>query len=785
MQILTNKRAGISALLKAHICVFFLLFVSFSETSLAQKSYTLSGYLRDQTSGEALMYATIYPETLKTGVSTNEYGFFSISLPEGKYNIVFSYVGYQMIIKELSFDKNFHENFSLLPIETNIKEVTIIGHSKENIIRQNEIGTVRLDVKELSTIPVLFGEQDILKSIQLMPGVSPVGEGNSGFYVRGGNSDQNLILLDDAPVFNPSHLLGFFSVFNSDAIRDVKLYKGGVPARYGGRASSVMDIRMKEGNMKDYHVSGGIGLISSRLMVEGPISQDNSSFMISGRRTYADIFLPLSNDQRIKDNKLYFYDLNLKTNLIINKNNRVFLSGYFGRDVLQAKDFGFSWGNKAGSLRWNHQFSPSLFANTTMVINDYNYKTDGNIDGKFSLAAGINDLSIKQDYALSLLNHLNFLFGFNSVLHHFKPGEVTSNSKSIKSFKISEKDGWENAVYAFLEHQLYDNVNIGYGIRMSTFSRIGPGTENSYNSTGSITKSEYFTSGKFYRNYFGFEPRFNITWLLSDISSIKAGYNRMSQYIHLLSNSSAGTPIDYWLPSSNNIKPQYISQISAGYFRQLKSMGIDLSMEGYFKNMENQIDYRNNADVFLNENAEAELLFGKGRSYGLELLFKKDEGIFTGWISYTLSRTEKRFDEINNGTWYPARQDRTHDISIVTNLKASKKLSLSATWVYYTGNAITFPSGKYVIDGNIVNYYTSRNGYRMPAYHRLDLGASLLLKETPKFRSELSIGVFNAYGRKNAYSISFQTIDGNSSQTEAVKLYLFSVIPSVTWNFRF
>ena len=785
MQIFTNKRAGFSVFMKAHLCAIFMFLLAFPVTLFAQQHFTLSGYLRDATSGEALIYATIYPEFSKTGVSSNEYGFFSITLPEGKYNLVFSYIGYQTIKKEIVLDKNLHENISLSPVDTKIEEITIIGHPKENNVRQNEIGTVRLDVKELSMIPVFFGEQDILKSIQLMPGVSPVGEGSSGFYVRGGNPDQNLILLDDAPVFNPSHLLGFFSVFNSDAIRDAKLYKGGVPARYGGRASSVMDIRMKEGNMKDYNFSGGIGLISSRLMAEGPILQDKSSFMISGRRTYADLFLPLSSDEKIKDNKLYFYDLNLKTNLIINKNNRIFLSGYFGRDVLKAKDFGFSWGNKAGSIRWNHQFSPLLFANTTMVINDYNYKTEGNIDGNFSLEAGINDLSLKQDYALSLFNRFTFLFGFNSVLHHFKPGEVVSDSKSINSFKISEKDGWENAVYAFSEHQLSYNLNIGYGIRMSTFSRIGPGTENTYNSSGSIDKTVTFASGKFYRNYFGFEPRFNLTWLLSDASSIKAGFNRMSQYIHLLSNSSAGTPVDYWLPSSNNIKPQFISQISAGYFRQIKSAGINLSVEGYYKNMENQIDYRNNADVFLNENAEAELLFGEGRSYGLEFLCKKEEGILTGWISYTLSRTEKRFDEINNGSWYPARQDRTHDISVVANIKASKKLSLSATWVYFTGNAITFPSGKYVIDGNIVNYYSSRNGYRMPAYHRLDLGASLLLKESPKFRSELSFGLFNAYGRKNAYSILFRTKEDDSSQTEAVKLYLFSVIPSITWNFRF
>ena len=782
---MTVKYAHFLPFMKVILVILFFFLAASSETIFAQKRYTLSGYLRDETSGEALIYATIYPESLKTGVSTNDYGFFTIVLPEGKYNMVFSYVGYQTIKKEIIMDKNRQENYSLAPSETPIEEITITGQPKENMIRQNEIGIVRLDVKELSTIPILFGEQDILKSIQLMPGVSPVGEGNSGFYVRGGNPDQNLILLDDAPVFNPSHLLGFFSVFNSDAIRDVKLYKGGVPARYGGRASSVMDIRMKEGNMKDFNVSGGIGLISSRLMAEGPILQDKSSFIISGRRTYADLFLPLSNDAKIKDNKLYFYDLNLKTNLIINNNNRVFLSGYIGRDVLKAYDFGFNWGNKVGSLRWNHQFSPTLFANTTMVINDYNYNTQGNINGRFSLKAGISDISLKQDYALSLSNDLNFLFGFNSVHHRFKPGEVTSDSKAISNFKISEKDGLENAVYAFSDCQLSNKVNIGFGLRLSTFSRIGPGTENTYSATGSIDKTKTFAAGKFYRNYFGFEPRFNLTWLLSDVSSIKTGYNRMSQYIHLLSNSSAGTPVDYWLPSSNNIKPQFISQISTGYFRQFKSKEINFSIEAYYKNMENQIDYRNNADVFLNENAEAELLYGVGRSYGLEFLCKKDVGVLTGWISYTLSRTEKQFDQVNGGAWYPARQDRTHDVAIVANYRANKKLSLSATWVYYTGNAITFPSGKYWIDGNIINYYSDRNGYRMPDYHRLDLGATLLLKETPKFRSELNIGLFNAYARKNAYSILFRRNENNPSLTEAVKLYLFSVIPSIAWNFRF
>ena len=785
MHILLRQRPGFQFIIKAFLCFEVLLLTGFLTPVVAQHRYTLSGYLRHATSGEALMFANIYPDGLRTGVTTNEYGFFSITLPEGKYNFVFSFIGYQTFKNEIVLNKDISQNFSLTPHETKIAEVTIVSQPKTDIVRQNEIGTVRLHVKELSAIPVLFGEQDILKSIQLMPGVSPVGEGNSGFYVRGGNADQNLILLDDAPVFNPSHLLGFFSVFNSDAISDVQLFKGGVPARYGGRASSVMDIRMKEGNMKDYNFSGGLGLIASRILAEGPIAKDKSSFMISGRRTYADLFLPLSNDDKIKDNKLYFYDLNLKTNLIINNNNRIFLSGYFGRDVLQSKDFGFNWGNKAGSLRWNHQFSPSLFANTTMVINDYNYKTEGDINGKFSLQAGIKDLSFKQDYALSLFNQVTFLFGFNSVLHHFKPGEVVSNSANVKNFSIPEKVGWENAVYLFSEFQPTDKLKVGAGLRLSTFSRIGSGTENTYDSNENIVKSVSYPSGKFFRNFAALEPRFNLTWLLSENSSIKTGYNRMSQYIHLLSNSSAGTPIDYWLPSSNNIKPQLITQISAGYFRRFNSTGVDFSVEGYYKDMKNQIDYRNNADVFLNENAEAELLFGKGRSYGLEFLCKKDAGIFTGWISYTLSRTEKRFSDINDGSWYPARQDRTHDIAVVLNVKASKRLTLSATWVYYTGNAITFPSGKYIMDGNIINYYTSRNGYRMPAYHRLDLGATILLKERRKYRSELNFGLFNAYGRKNAYSILFRTNEDKPTQTEAVKLYLFSVIPSVTWNFKF
>lgn len=766
--------------LRVTLIMLVLPFIVYS-----QPRFLVSGFLRDKNSGEALIGASVYVEELKTGVGANDFGYFNLNLPEGDFTFTISFIGYQSLKEMISIHGNIKRNFVLKPHVTALNEVKVVGRAREDVLKRDQIGSIQMNVKEAGLLPVIFGEQDILKSIQLMPGVSPVGEGSSGFYVRGGNADQNLILLDDAPVFNPSHLMGFFSVFNSDALRDVKLYKGGVPARYGGRASSVMDIRMNEGNMKDDSYSGGIGLIASRFMVEGPLADDRASFMISGRRTYADLFLPLSNDDMIKDNKLYFYDLNLKTNVILNDNNRIYLSGYLGRDLLKASDFGFNWGNKVASIRWNHIFSPSLFSNTTFIINDYNYTTEGDIDGKFSLKAGIGDLSVKQDYHLSINNRISFLFGFNSVIHKFKPGSVVSDSRNINSLEIEEKQGWETALYASAEHEISSRLKLGYGVRLSDFVRIGSGTENRYDEAQNLTMAKVYAQGTLYRNYFNVEPRFNLIWLTATNASIKLGYNIMSQYIHLLSNSSAGTPVDYWLPCSNNIKPQLVSQYSLGYFRQYPSSGINFSVEGFYKSMANQIDYRDNADVFLNQNAEAELLFGVGRAYGLELFCKKEAGIFSGWIAYTLSRTEKRFDGINQGSWFPARQDRTHDLSLVANVKASKKLTLSATWIYYTGNAITFPSGKYLMDGNIVNYYTSRNGYRMPSYHRLDLGSTFLLGQSSKFKSELSFSLYNAYGRKNAYVIQFRRKEGDSYDTEAVKIYLFSVIPSITWNFKF
>jgi len=759
-----------------------LLLILIPLSGFSEQHFTLSGYLRDSKSGEALIGASIYLKDSNNGTFTNEYGFFSLSLPKGTYHLIISYIGYQPREENLVLEKDIQQNFSLTPRNIELEEITVKSGS-ENSARERELGSLHLNVKELNQIPVLFGEQDILKSIQLLPGIVPASEGNSSFHVRGGNTDQNLILLDDAPVFNPSHLLGFFSVFNSDAIRDLKLYKGDVPARYGGRASSVMDIRMNEGNLKEYHVSGGLGLISSRLMIEGPIAEDKASFMISGRRTYADLFLPLSSDENIKNNKLYFYDLNFKSNVILNRNNHLFLSGYLGRDVLKSNDFGFNWGNRTGSIRWNHQFSPSLFSNTTFVTNDYDYRTEGDIGGEFTLKAGIKDISLKQDYTLSLFNDFKLLFGFNSIFHHFTPGEVTSST--LNNFKVPDKQALENALYIFSEKKISSRLNLGIGLRYSLFSLYGPGAEKYYDSDGMLVKNDSFPSNRLYRNYSGLEPRINLTWMLSEQSSVKVGFNRMSQYIHLLSNYTSGTPVDYWLPCSNNIKPQNVNQYSAGYFRELKQKGLEFSLEAYYKEMSNQIDYKNNANVFLNEDSESELLFGKGRAYGIEFLARKTAGAFTGWVSYTLSRSEKKFEGVNNFNWYPARQDRTHDISVIVNYQVNRKLSFSTAWVYYTGNAITVPNGKYYIDNNIISCYDQRNNARMPAYHRLDLGANLVLRKSERFTSELTFGLYNAYARKNAYLINFRTNEDNPNVTEAVKLYLFTAIPSITWNFKF
>jgi hypothetical protein len=650
------------------------------------------------------------------------------------------------------------------------------------------MGTQELVPKEIELIPVLLGEKDILKTIQLMPGVSSAGEGSSGFLVRGGSADQNLIILDEAPVYNPSHLMGFFSVFNSDAIKSATLIKGLSPPEYGGRLSSVFDINMKDGSNKKNSYYGGIGLISSRLTVEGPIVEDKGSFIISGRRTYADLFFPLLGDDQLKNSALYFYDLNAKLNYTLGENDRVFVSGYTGRDVFSFDDkFGFDWGNTTGTLRWNHIFSDKLFSNTTFIYSDYNYDiTVEDAEQSVEVGSGIQDFNIKEDLQYYYNSNNKFKLGLNGIYHTFSPGEIAIDGISnLSNKRIDKSFALESSAYLGHEWKLSERFTIEYGLRYSNFTLIGPGDVYKFDYDGNLINTDSYESGDIIKSYNYFEPRFAATYLLNESNSIKFGYAKNSQYIHLLSTSTTSTPLDIWQPSTALIEPETSDLISIGYFRNFSSNIYEASAEFYYKDMQNLIEYKNGADIFLNEYIESQLVFGRGWSYGMELFLEKRTGQFTGWLSYTLSNTERQFTEINNNKAFPARQDRTHDFSIVGMYKLNDTWSLSANWVYYTGAAATYPSGKYEIDGMTVNLYTERNGYRMPDYHRLDIGATYMLNKTQTEEMSLTFSLYNVYGRKNAYTISFEESESNPNMTEAIKLSLFSIVPSVTFNFNF
>ena len=601
--------------------------------------------------------------------------------------------------------------------------------------------------------------------------------------MRGGGADQNLILLDEATVYSASHFLGFFSVFNSDAIKDVTVYKGTMPAEYGGRLSSVLDIKMKEGNDKQFDVNGGIGLISSRLTIEGPIVDEKVSFSISGRRTYADLFLKLSSDSMINQSQLYFYDLNAKVNCQIGENDRIYLSSYFGSDVLGlGNTIGIDWGNATGTLRWNHLFSEKMFSNTSLIYSMYDYNINLNFAGnKISIYSRIQDYNVKEDLHYYIDAENGVKFGLNSVYHTIVPGTVTAtNNSKTNKLQLTDKYSWENSLYVSHEYKPSPLMNIEYGARFSSFSVIGPGVLYTYNDLGQTLDSLSYASGKFMKTYFHIEPRIAVNYILDEESSVKVSYVRSTQNLHLLSNSTTSNPTDMWIPSSNNVQPEIADQISLGYFRNFDDNTYEFSTETYYKNLQQQVDYKNGAQLNFNENVESQLLYGSGRAYGIEFFLKKKYGQFNGWIGYTLSRVEMKFNPINNGNYYPARQDRTHDISIVGIYQFSDKWTFSSTWVYYTGNAVTFPSGKYKVSGQVLNYYTERNAYRMPAYHRLDIGATWQGE-----KSNWTFSLYNAYGRDNAYSIRFQDDPKDPTKTQAVQMSLFKFVPSITYNFKF
>lgn len=773
---------------KSYTCLIFLFCLI--STSFAQQRFTISGTIRDAATGETLIGASIKLQgaTQSYGTSSNAYGFYSMSGTGGVYNLTISYTGYEPSTRKITLQSSMKINVDLGTDKGQLKEVVITssGRRDENV-RSPQMGLNKIDMKALDNVPVLFGEKDILKTIQMLPGVKSGGEGSTGFFVRGGAADQNLILLDEATVYNSSHLLGFFSTFNADAIKDVSLYKGGMPAQYGGRLSSVLDVKMQDGNNKKYGVEGGIGLIASRIKVEGPIVKNKGSFMVSARRTYIDLLLKASPDSTLSGNTLNFYDINAKMNYQFDAQNTLFVSGYFGQDNIGIKDlFANDWGNTTATIRLNHVFNDKLFSNTSFIFNKYNYAIELlDADNNARVTSLIRDFNFKEDLQYYVNKHV-IRFGMQATHHRIAPSDITtSGNSSFNPLSIENRYGLELAGYLSDEWTVTDKFNLLYGVRLSTFSLLGPGTFSTYNSDGEINSSSTSGSGDFVKTYIYAEPRFSASYSFNEVNSLKASYNRNTQNIHILTNANTGSPTDQYVMSSNNIKPELADQVAMGYFRNSKDNSFEFSAEVYYKWLQNQIDYKDGAQLTANANVESELLYGTGRAYGLELYAKKTKGRLTGWISYTLSKTERKFEGINNGSYFPAKQDRTHDLALVGIYNFNPRWTFSANYVYSTGNAVTYPAGKYNVGGLTTYYYTDRNANRMPYTSRLDLSATLKARKTTKYESSWSFGVYNALNRKNPYSITFRDKKSDPTQTEAVQTSLFGIIPSITYNFKF
>lgn len=764
------------------------LFFFFSLIITAQTKFTLSGFITDFESGEYLSGASVtVVGTPLTGVVSNNRGFYMLNLSAGNYVIKISYLGYESRVFNVKLSNHLFKNFRLKLHSNILSELDVSALKKQHDLSNENNGAEHIQTREIRNIPVLLGEQDIMKTLTLSPGVKSIGESSGNIYVRGGNNSHNLVLLDQAAVFNTNHLLGFFSAFNSDAIRDMTFYKGTAPSEYGGRLASVMDIRMNNGNNNRYHVGGGIGLISSRMTFEGPLVNENGSFIISGRRTYADAFLKIFSNQNIRNNELYFYDLNIKSNYKFDEKNNLSLSAYAGRDKLFVPGhFAIDWGNKAATLKWTHVFNGKLFSNTSLIYSDYNYKVDIIVaPSVHSLSSGINNVTIRQDFRYYLNEKHSFDFGYHGAFYTILPGQLDADlSEIVNPMKIQNRYGLEHALYWSGNYKPSVLWNLNYGLRISGFHAMGPGNFYTY-SAGQAVDTVTYTSVKIVKTFVVAEPRLSISYHPDQSRSFKFSYTRNSQFLHLISSSTASLPTDIWLISGKNILPEINDQLSLGFYRNFNKAAYQFSAEVYYKWLHNQIDLRNGADIRANDHIEGDLLFGKGRAYGLELMLKKEYGRFNGWVSYTLSGTELNIDGINKGKWYPARQDATHDLSVVGLYNLSDSWSLSATWVYQTGNAVTFPSGKYEMDGEIRFLYTDRNAHRMPDYHRMDIGATWKFSKKRNYDSSLNFSIYNLYGRKNAFTIDFEEDPQDPSKTRAVMTYLFTIMPSVTYNFRF
>ena len=773
--------------MKIWLTLILCSLIGFGQLSAQKGKATLSGYVKDADSGEELIGATIVVDSTSIGAATNVYGFYSLTLDKGKYKLIVSYIGYQAQIIEIDLQESETMTLELGTGASEMNEVVVKSDKDNDVMMQDAgVGTTKINIKKLETLPVFFGEKDILKSIQLLPGISAASEGSTGLTVRGGKPDQNLILLDEAVVYNPSHFLGFFSVFNSDALKDLTIYKGGIPAQYGGRASSVLDIYMKNGNKKRFSLSGGLGLISSRLTFEGPIVKDKGSFILSGRATYLDLILKVVDNKRFGQLGLGFWDLNLKANYNFGKNDRIFVSGYAGRDNFSFGNFGLNYGNYTATVRWNHTFNEKLFANTSFFFSDYYYGYKiGRSGQEFTIEAGIRDYAVKQDYSYYLNPKNTIRFGFNATYHEFQPSQLRSSNDNINSLISDKTQAIESGIYAGHEIKFTDKFKAVYGLRLSLFNQVGPGDILTYDDSNRAIDTTNYKVMENVQTYWGLEPRLALTYQLYPNTALELGYHRIHQYVHLLSNSTSAAPNDMWIPSTNNVKPQIADQISLGVKQSLFKDKLTIGLEGYYKYLQNQVDYENGADILLNAKIESQILNGVGWSYGAELFIQGKIGDFNGWVSYTLSRTAYQFDQINRGQPYAAKQDRTHDIAIVGTYEFKKRWIFSLSWIYQTGNAVTFPSAKYEINGQKVSYFTERNGYRFPAAHRLDIAVTFKNKPTKKFQSSFTVGIYNVYNQYNPFSIDFRPNEADPTKTDAVQLSLFGIIPTVTWNFSF
>lgn len=782
-------------------------------SSYSQKKYTVSGTVREASSNETLIGVTVAIPELKTGTSTNEYGFYSLTLPEGEYNLVISYLGFQDIRRQVNLNADIRVDFEMAEKAEQLDEVIVSEDVERMDIRKPQMSVNTLSVQTIKKIPLVLGEADVIRSLVLLPGVTNAGEASSGFNVRGGAADQNLILLDEAIIFNSSHLFGFFSVFNPDAIKDIKLFKGGIPARYGGRVSSVLEIFQKEGNSKELKVNGGIGAVASRLLVEGPIIKDRTAFLAGGRGSYAHLFLPLFDI----DNRAYFFDLNTKISHRINQNNSIFLSGYFGRDLFSINDsFVNTYGNAVGNFRWNHLFSDKLFSNLSLIYSDYFYGLELDFVG-FEWDSGIQNFNVKYDLKHYINDKFQINYGLNNIYYVFNPGNITPNSEEsgIVEDQLTKKYANEAAAYVDVEQNITKNLSINYGIRVSNFNRLGQDELFVYENDQAVlfdpfqliyreaTPIDTINPGRSgsLATFTNFEPRVSMAYTVSEKSSVKASYTRLAQYLHLLSNTSSPTPLDVWTPSGPFVEPQLLDQFALGYFRNIKGGEYSLELEGFYKDIQNRIDYIDGADLIANDAIEQVILNGEARAYGLELLFRKNEGRFQGWLAYTLSRSEQRTPGrdpvvdngrsnletgINFGEWYPTPFDKTHDIALFGNYEFNDKWSLNANFIFQTGQPTNFPVGQFEFQGLVVPFFGLRNQTRLPDYHRLDLSATFKPKKNSNrsFQSEWVFGVYNLYNRMNAASINFRQ-NQDTGRNEAVRTAIFGIVPAVTYNFKF